>query len=114
MESFVMEKSPLLNFVIGTAAQACFCLAFACTVFFGPFLSPTSFRVVSCKQHITRLLGGYPFIFIVIKYSNIAICHLTFLKKQFIYWSLPRLSCNMWDLQSLVAACGSLIVACKS
>lgn len=109
-----MEKSPLLNFVIGTAAQACFCLAFACAVFFCPFLFPTSFRVVSYKQHITRLLGVYPFIFIMIKHSSITICHLSFLKKLFIYWSLPRLSCNMRDLQSLVAACGSLVVACES
>lgn len=109
-----MEKSPLLNFAIGTAAQACFCLAFACTVFFCPFLFQTSFRVVSCKRHITRLLGGYPFILIVIKSSNITICHLTFLKKKFVYWSSPRLSCNMRDLRSSAAACGSLIVACES
>ena len=108
-----MEKSPLLNFAIGTAAQACFCLAFACTVFC-PFLFPTSFRVVSCKRHITRLLGGYPLILIVIKYSNITICHLTFLERKFVYRSSPRLSCSMRDLRSSVAACGSLIVACES
>ena len=73
MESFALKKSPLLNFVIGIAARACFCLVFACNIFFYPFLFPTSlcFRVVSCKQHKIRLLGGYSFIFIVIKYNNI-------------------------------------------